>query len=235
MPDPGAWSDLPGRSRTGLILGVLLAVGLGRALARPGDTLSRLLLAHAGAALLSAVAQGESGHPNGYRYVYLTLPAALAIASGLLALVGCVPPRGWRAAAIAGAGAIAIAGTLGARDAVLVWPEARPTFTHFRGCETLLGEAAYRWSRYGPTEIEDRDETRIARIVYRYSLVRPPGPAPGGRMRAPSSFRVTLAAPVGVTPGERIVVRVVTPWNVPCGAVLSQPFVPNGGRERSAP
>ncbi|MGA7990415.1 MAG: hypothetical protein WCC53_03180, partial [Thermoanaerobaculia bacterium] len=82
VPDPAPWTDLPGRSRLGLILGVCFAAGFGRAFLKPRDELSGLLLAHALAAGVSAVAQGESGHPNGYRYVYLTAPAALGIASG---------------------------------------------------------------------------------------------------------------------------------------------------------
>ena len=229
VPEPGAWADLPGRSRMGLVLGALLAVGLGRAFARPKDSLSRLLLAHAATAFVSAVAQGESGHPNGYRYVYLTTPAALAVASGLFALVACATERRRRPAALVGAGAIAVAGALGARDAVLVWPEARSTFTHFRGCGTLLGEAGSRWGRYGPTEIDPApsDDFRIASIVQRYALVRPPGPPPAGRLLRPSTFGVAPEVPTTLAPGERVVERVVAPWCAPCGVVVRRP---NGGR-----
>jgi hypothetical protein len=76
VPEPGWWIDLPGRSRLGLILGVCLAVGFGRAFLKPRSELSSLLLAHAVVASVSAVVQGESGHPSGYRYVYLTVPAS---------------------------------------------------------------------------------------------------------------------------------------------------------------
>jgi len=66
-------------------------------------------------------------------------------------------------------------------------------------------------------------------------LVRPEGPAPGARLLTPATFRVALVAPGVPGPGERLVERVVTPWNEPCGVVLSKPAVPNGGRERNVP
>lgn len=222
VPEPAPWADLPGRSRMGLVFGACLAVGFGRAFVRPHDELSGLLLAHALAAGVSAVAQGESGHPNGYRYVYLTVPAALGIASGLLALVGGAPERAKRSVALAGIGAVAIAGTLGARDACAVWPQARPTFVQFRGCGTLLGEAAHRWSLRGRTEIDRGPETelKIAAIVQRYALTRWPEAPPGGPLRTPSMFCVRLAPPKTLASGERVVERVVTPWGEPCGVVI---------------
>jgi hypothetical protein len=225
VPDPAPWTDLPGRSRLGLILGVCFAAGFGRAFLKPRDELSGLLLAHALAAGVSAVAQGESGHPNGYRYVYLTAPAALGIASGLLAIVGGAAARARRITALAGVGAVAIAGTLGARDACLVWPRARATFTHFCGCGTLLGEAAHRWSLRGPTEVDAGPATslRIATIVQRYALTRHPEPLPGGLPLAPSTFRVSPASPRTLGRGERVVERVVTPWGEPCGIVVRSP------------
>ncbi len=228
VPDPAPWADLPGRSRLGLILGVCLAVGFGRAFLKPWDELSGLLLAHAVAAGVSAIAQGESGHPNGYRYVYLTGPAALGIASGLLALVGSAPERARRIAALAGVGAVAVTGTLGARDACLVWPQAHPTFTMFRGCGTLLGEAAHRWSLRGPAEVDGGPDAslRIAAIVQRYALTRRPEPPPGGPPLSPSTFRVSLAPPKILAPGERVVERVVTPWGEPCGFVVRSPASP---------
>ncbi len=234
VPEPAPWADLPGRSRLGLILGVCLAVGFGRAFLKPRDELSGLLLAHAVAAGVSAIAQGESGHPNGYRYVYLTVPAALGIASGLLALAGSAPKRARRIAALAGIGAVAIAGTLGARDACLVWPQARPTFTQFHGCGTLLGEAAQRWSLRGPAEVDgwpDADLT-IAAIVQRYALTRRPEPPPGGPPLSHSTFRVSLAPPKTLAPGERVVERVVTPWGKPCGVVVRSPASDVGRQAR---
>jgi hypothetical protein len=225
VPEPAPWADLPGRSRLGLILGVCLAVGFGRAFLKPRDELSGILLAHAVAAGVSAIAQGESGHPNGYRYVYLTVPAALGIASGLLALAGSAPERARRIAALAGVGAVAIAGTLGARDACLVWPQAHPTFTQFRGCGTLLGETAHRWSLRGPTKVDGEldGDLRIAAIIQRYALTRRPEPPPGGPPLFPSTFRVSLVPPRTLAPGERIVERVVTPWSEPCGVVVRTP------------
>ena len=225
VPDPAPWGDLPGRSRLGLVLGVCLAVGFGRAFLDPRTELSGLLLAHAAAGGLSAVLQGESGHPNGYRYVFLTVPAALAIASGFLALVGSAPERSRRIAALAGVGALAVTGTLGARDACLVWPEARSTFRQFHGCGMLLGEAAHRWSRQGPTEVASgpATELRIATIVARYALTPRPEPAPAGSPRATSTFRADLVPPTETGPGERVVERVVTPWGEPCGVVVRRP------------
>ncbi len=223
VPDPAPWGDLPGRSRTGPVLGLLLAVGLARALLSPRAELSSLLLAHALAGAASAVAQGESGNPNGYRYVYLTTPAALAIASGVFALLACVPGRLRRPAALALVGAVAVAGTLGARDA-LRWRDARSTFHHFRGCGALLGEAARRWAPYAPVTIDPAEGgvLALARLVDRWGLVRRDEPGPASPLRARASFRVALAPPAG---GARVVERVVTPWNEPCGVVVLQ-----GGR-----
>jgi hypothetical protein len=225
VPEPTPWADLPGRSRLGLLLGGCLAVAYGRAFLRPREELSGLLLAHAAAACVSAVAQGESGHPNGYRYVYLAVPAALGIASGFLALLGSVPDRAKRIAALAGIGAVAITGTLGARDACLMWPEARATFVQFGGCGTLLGEAADRWSLHGSTVIDPAPygDLRIAGIVQRYALTRRPAFPPGGRPRSPSMFHVVADRPEALAPSERVVERVVTPWGDPCGLVVRSP------------
>ena len=230
VPEPTAWADLPGRSRLGWLLGTLLAVGLGRAFLAPLGDLGGLLLAHAAAGFLSSVVQGNSGNPNGYRYVYLTVPAALAVASGALALLSALPERARRMAAVLTLGGIAIAGTIGMRDGCLRWPEARSTFDQMNGCSTRLGAAAARWSLRGPTDIEGDPSFNgiVAEGVRRYAITSEPLAAPGGAPLTPSRYLVTARAEPGA--GERIVERVADPWGRACGAVLRRADPGSGSR-----
>ena len=133
VPEPKAWADLPSRSRLGWILGIAVAVALARSLVRPRDALSALLLSHAAAGLAAAVAQGESGHPNGYRFVYLTSLSAIATAGGGLALIAAAPPKQWRVAALASVLLLVFAGARGAVDACVLWPAARTSFDCLQG------------------------------------------------------------------------------------------------------
>jgi hypothetical protein len=205
IPDPEAWHDLPGRSRLGWIIGIPVAAAFARALAAPREELSGLLLVQAGAALMGAVSGGQAGHPNGFRFGYLTTLTAVAAASGFLQIVRSVPAAGRRAAAVAVIGLAAVSGVVGARDAVLRWPEHRDTFLSFGGEDTLIGRAAARWEMYGVVRIASglaRSDANID-IVRRYRLSPPGGAGPADPMpRASRVFRVAgPRSPLGE--GER--------------------------------
>lgn len=213
VPEPEGKPDLPFRSRLGWILGIAVAVAFARSLVRPRDALSALLLSHAAAGLAAAVAQGESGHPNGFRFVYLTPLSAIAVAAGGLALIAAVPPKQRRAAALASVLLLVFSGARGAVDACVVWPAARTTFAAFMGHETLIAEAALRWMRYGTVSVETSRDARL-HIVVRSIVAQPrflsPAPDPVGAA-AGRSFRVAAAGDAG-RPGERCVEHVRDRW-----------------------
>ena len=153
LADPTPRHDLPGRLRLGWLLGIPVAITLGRALVRPRDAVSGLLLAHAAAFLLAVAAGGQADNPNGSRFAYLSTLSAVAAAAGVLWILGRVRRPARRAATIAAVGALAVHGALSARDALVLWPSHRETFRGFHGQDTLLGRAAARWESYGSVEI----------------------------------------------------------------------------------
>ena len=153
VPDPYAHHDLPGRTRLGWILGLPVALAFARSLLRPSEEFSAYLLSQAGAALAASVAGGHAGVPDGYRFGYLADATSVAAAGGVLCLLALFPESRRRAAAFAGVGLLAICGALGARDALLVWPQRRETFDDFHGQDTLLARTALRWDRYGSVSI----------------------------------------------------------------------------------
>ncbi len=210
VPEPKGWADLPSRSRLGWILGIAAAVALARSLVRPRDALSALLLSHAAAGLAAAVAQGESGHPNGYRFVYLTSLSAIAAAGGALALIAAAPPRWRRVAALASVLLLAFAGARGAVDACVVWPAAPTSFDAFRGHETLIGEAALRWRCYGTVSVETSGDALVVRSIVAQPRFLSSAPDPAGAA-AGRSFRVAAAGDSG-RPGERRVEHVQDRW-----------------------
>jgi hypothetical protein len=222
LPDPEAWHDLPGRSRLGWIVGIPVAVAFARALLFPREELSGLLLLHAGAALAAAVAAGQAGHPNGFRFGYLTTLTAVAAGAGCLQLAGLPPPEGRRAFALAMIGLLAASGAVGARDAILRWPEHRATFDSFSGEDTLVGRVAARWERYGAVRVAPRLGRSDATIdtVRRYQLGAdlPVGVTTSRRTRV---FRV---ADHGAEPanGERVVERVRDDWGRNWALVLGR-------------
>src|SRR5262249_4172400 len=128
LPDPSPRNDLAGRRRLDLLIGAAVAIAFGHALLRPRDRFSGLLLAHAAAVLAAVVGGGQADHPNGSRFAYLSSIAAVSAAAGVLWVVGLVRPELRRAAAIAAVGAVAIGGALGAKDALVLWPDAPETF-----------------------------------------------------------------------------------------------------------
>ena len=222
--DPFDHHDLPGKTRLGWILGIPVAIALGRSLVRRRDPVSGFLLCHAAAAFAAAVAGGHAGIPNGYRFVYLSNVTAVAAACGILALCGLAPPVRRRAAAMAAVGLVAISGTLGARDALLRWPERPETFGGFFGHDTLLGRAVARWERYGRVSVEpDVGHAQITfQTVRRYRL-----DPDGAKLARPAgdpvrrTFRVTTpGAPAGV--GERRVERVGDAWGRDWGWVYGR-------------
>jgi hypothetical protein len=210
VPEPQGLADLPSRSRLGWILGAAVALAFARSLARPRDALSALLLSHSAAALAAAVAFGELSHPNGYRFAYLTSLSAIAVAAGGLALIGAAPPEKRRVAAFTGVLLLAFAGARGAVDACAAWPAARTTFDAFGGGETLIGEAALRWSRYGSVSIEEAAAGTVVQLIVAQPRFLSPAPDPAGTA-ASRSFRVSVAGEAG-RPGERCVEHVQDRW-----------------------
>jgi len=210
VPEPEGKPDLPSRSRLGWSLGIAVAVAFARSLVRPRDSLSALLLSHAAAGLAAAVAQGESGHPNGFRFVYLTPLSAIAVAAGGLALIAAVPPKQRRVAALASVLLLVFSGARGAVDACAVWPAARTTFAAFRGHETLIAEAALRWRSYGTVSVETSRDAIVVRSIVGQPRFLSPAPDPAGTA-AGRSFRVAAAGDAG-RPVERCVEHVQDRW-----------------------
>lgn len=208
-------------------MGVAVAIALARALDQPRAELSGFLLATAAAAFLAAVAGGAAGHPNGFRFGYLTSAAAVAASAGTLALVSMAAPVRRRAAALAAVGVLAAAGLVGLRQALADWPARRATFDSFHGEDTLIGRAAARWSAYGSVSVAPglgRSDMTIATVArYRLDPVAPPSPA-AGRVVA-RSFRVAAAgSPASV--GERAVERVRDAWGRDRAVVLGSRRAP---------
>ncbi|HSB36426.1 MAG TPA: hypothetical protein VLH41_06080, partial [Thermoanaerobaculia bacterium] len=209
--DPSPRHDLPGRRRLGWIYGIPVTIALGRALLRPREPLSGLLLAHGAAYLAAVVAGGQADNPNGSRFGYLATLTAVAAAAGTLWLIGLVPPDRRRAAALAAVGAIAASGLLSARDALLTWSAHPETFRGFHGEDTRIGRAAARWEPYGTLAIEPGvGHSEIAFEAVRRYRLDPDLPAGPPRPRVPLRIRI---APAGETPagGERLVERIEDP------------------------
>ena len=224
LPDPTARHDLPGRSRLGWLLGIPVAVSLGRALLKPRESLSALLLAHALAVLAAVVAGGQADHPNGARFAYLTSVAAVAAAAGWLWIIARARPDRRRAAALAAIGALAVGGALSARDALVRWPAHRATFDGFHGQDTLIGRAAARWGAFGDVRIAPglgRSALAIEAVrTYRLDPDDVLGRAFG---RGPSvSVRIAAAASTP-SAGERVVERVRDAFGREWARVLASP------------
>jgi hypothetical protein len=219
-PDPVSRHDIPGRARLGWIVGAAVAAALLRALQFPRDELSGWLLANGAVAFATSMAWGRPGTPNGYRYAYLTTAAAVAAAGGALWLLSAVPGSRRRQAGLAIVGAFALSGVLGARDALIVWPERRSTFEGFWGGDTLIGRAAARWEPYGVVRVEKGlgYADRTIDTVRRYRLDPSPRPSPGGARRR----MIRVAAPSArAGPEERIVERVRDAWGRDLAVVVA--------------
>lgn len=226
LPDPVLRHDLR-QSRLGWILGVPFAVALVWALRNPTTELTALLFPHAAAAIAASLRWGFPGHPNGFRFQYLTTLTAVAVASGVLYLAGRATGTASRPVAIAAVGLLCVSGVLGARDLVR-WTESRDTFNAYWGGSTLLGRAALRWQKYGDVEIEPNVFQLWAVVkpirAYRMdpddkesNILGPGQPVPA--TRGNRCFRIANPA----TPprrGERVVERIRDGWGGDWGAVL---------------
>jgi hypothetical protein len=220
LPDPEGRHDLEGKTRLGL-LAIPVAIALGRALASPRGELPGYLLAHAGAALAGAAAGGTAGHPNGFRFGYLTSATAIAAAAGALAIVGLAPVRWRRAAALAVVGVFAVCGLVGIEQGLDEWPARQATFDGFNGEDTLVGQAAARWSRYGEVDVArglGRSDTTVETVQHYALDFDAPRPAPAGR----PDRRFSIVAPAS-EPGasERVVERVNDLWGRPWAVVVA--------------
>ena len=230
LPDPEGRHDLAGASRLGWILGIPVAVALARALVSPRSELSGLLLSAALAAFAAAVAGGQAGHPNGFRFGYLSTFAAVAAAAGCLAVVGAFPIAARGPAAFAVVGLLAISGARGLRQAAVEWPSHPATFASFHGEDTLIGTAAARWKALGPVRVAPglgRSDATIETVA-RYRLGdrgRPVSPPPALHDSA-RRFRIEPPAVVP-EPGERIVERVRDPWGREWAIVLGRKSEPS--------
>ncbi|HTR03201.1 MAG TPA: hypothetical protein VMN82_08400 [Thermoanaerobaculia bacterium] len=236
-PDRAARHDLPGRFRLGGIVGLALAAALLKAVLTPRDELSAYLLASAAAAFVSTLAWGRGGTPNSYRYGYLSTTTAIAAAGGALWLLSAIPWPRRRVAAYAVLGGFAISGALGSRDALVVWPNHAATFAGFGGQDTLVGQAAARWDRYGRVTIDpsvagDRiviDNVRAFRLDASAERANEPAGAPARSLRiAPTGARPT--------PSQRVVERITDGWGREWGVVLaSVPGRPPATAHRASP
>ena len=219
LPEPEGRHDLTDRSRLGVVVSLAFALGLVGALVRPRLEASSLLLCHAFAAFAAAVAGGQAGLPNGFRFGYLTTVTALAASAGSLTLASLVPGS-WRPAWLV-AGALAAASLIGARDAILVWPERQATFDSFHGEDTVLGASASRWGSYGEVSVEHglgRNDLAIETVSrFRLDGSREPGPVP----RRTRRFRIVHPGSQA-SPEERLVERVRDPWGREWAVVLGR-------------
>ncbi len=219
LPDPSPWQDVP-RPRLGWLIGVPVALALGRALLFPARELSAFLLAHAAAASAAFVASGPVMQPNGFRFAYLTTVTGVAAAAGVLALVGAVSLRAARPAALAAVGALLVAGALSVRALFLDWAPRLEVLDGFEGHDNLLARTALVWERFGRVEIDSRlvhwtPAVEAVRRVRRADAPKAPVP-PGRRL-----FRV--APPE--TPldfGERVVSRISDERGAPWAVVLGK-------------
>ncbi len=219
--DPYNHHDLPRKTRLGWILGAPVALALARSLIRPREPFSAYLLSQGGAALAGSIAGGHAGVPNGYRFGYLADVTAVAAAGGVLCLIAVFPEGRRRAASIAALGLLAVSGTLGARDALLVWPHGRETFDGFHGQDTLIARTALRWEPYGPVTISPVLGQSAITIgeIRRYRL--DPDLSRQQPLRDRRNFRIVPAA-TPLEPGERLVERVRDAWGRLWAEVLAR-------------
>jgi hypothetical protein len=204
-----------------VVFRALLAVAFLRALRRPRDELSMIVLAQAGAALVATVLGGNRGVPNGFRFGYLSDVTAIAIAGGALWTLLLVRRADRRVLATAMVGLLAAGSLLGARDFFLYF-SVRPG--RERSSETtLVARAASRWDRYGTVEIDPRlvhFKTMVA-AIRRYRLDPEDSGLPADALRdarTAREFRIVRPGTVP-RPGERAV-EVVRGEGWTCAVVL---------------
>jgi hypothetical protein len=232
--DPAARHDLPHRSRLGPILGLPIAAILARSLLRPREEISGFLLAHCATAFGASLLWGQTGHPNGFRFAYLTTVTAVAASAGTLLLISFASRHSGRALSIIAVGLIALTGVIGVRDALFLWSRDRATFDAFNGEKTLIGRTAARWENYGTVIVDDglrpTDGSKIViEAIRRYRLDPDgqravvgsvPSQASGGR----SPERAFRVVPPGTRPepAERLVEHVQDGWKRDWAIVLAR-------------
>ncbi|MFN2634643.1 MAG: hypothetical protein ABR610_14610 [Thermoanaerobaculia bacterium] len=216
LPDPSPWQDVP-RPRLGWLIGIPVAVALGRALLFPARELSAFMLAHGAAACAAFVASGPVMQPNGFRFAYLTTVTGVAAAAGALALVSAVPRRAARPAALAAVGVLLVAGALSVRALFLDWAPRLEVLDGFEGHDNLLARTALAWERFGRVEIDPR-LVHWAPAVEAVKRVRRAGPPPA--RQDSRAFRVAPRE-VPLEAGQRVVARISdergAPWAVVSG------------------
>jgi hypothetical protein len=224
--DPAPLHGLPGRTILPLVVSLPVGIALARSLVRPRKEISGYLLSQAACALGASFVGGEAGLPNSYRFTYLASATAVAA----LLLLSFAPSNRRRTWAIGLVGVVAVAGAIGAREALVDWGRARSTFEHISGEDTLLGRAAARWDHYGSVSVaKGLGHSPLAVNAVRLYRLDPDAsasePAPG---RGDRSFRI---GPPSTEPGpdERVVERVRDGWGRDWAVVLGRrPSQENG-------
>jgi len=221
--DPSPLHGLPGRTILPWIVSVPLGVALAWSLARPRKEISGYFLTQAVCALGASIVGGEAGLPNSYRFAYLAGATAVAAALGMMLLLARVPLERRRSCATALVGIVALAGVIGARESLIDWADARSTFDHIFGQDTLIGRAAVRWDPYGSVSMAGGlGHSPLAVEAVRRFRLDPDAPAaqeaPG---RAGRSFRVEPSS-TAARPGERVVEHVRDGWGRDWAVVLGR-------------
>jgi hypothetical protein len=137
-----------------------------------------------------------------------------------------VPARRRRPAALAALGLIAVSGALGARDALLRWPDRAETFgdSGFHGQDTLIARAALRWGYYGSVELSpDLVHSPVAYETIRRFGLDPDIPATQARHigKTERIFRIVAPTAPG-KPGEHVVERISDPWGKNWAVVVGE-------------
>lgn len=223
LADPEPRNDLPRRARLPLLYGAAVAAALFRAVARPREPLSALLLAHGAAAAAAYAAWGELLQPNSARYAYLVGPAAVAAAAGILWGLALVPAGARRAAALVAVGAVAILGVSAANE-LPRWAGARGTFDSLSGPATLRGRAAVRWGRLGAVRFDPPSPgDSMSEVVRACSLLPAEGLDGLAAIAERRRFALRIAPPgAGPREGERTVERLVDAWGRDRGTVFAR-------------
>ena len=212
-----------------MVFRALLAVAFLRALRRPRDELSMIVLAQAGAALAATVIGGHRGVPNGFRFGYLSDMAAIAIAGGALWTLLLVRRPERRALAMAVVGLVAAVSLLGVRDFFRYFSP-RPGREH-SSATTLVARAASRWDPYGTVEIDPRlvHYKSMVAATRRYRLdPEAPGLPAKSLLDAGTAREFRIVRPGTVPrPGERTV-EIVKGEGWTCAVVLGsrKPLAP---------
>lgn len=220
-PWVSAARDWPRDVQLRLVFRVLLAVAFLRALRRPRDELSMIILAQAGAALVATVL--DMSIPNGFRFGYLSDVTAIALAGGALWTLLLVRRPNRRVLTTAVVGLLAAVSLLGVRD----------FFRYFwvlpgreRSSETtLVARAAARWDRYGTVEIDPRlvHFKSMVAAIRRYRLDPEDSGLPDDALRNTGTAREFRIVRPGTVPrpGERAV-EVVRGEGWTCAVVLAR-------------